>query len=109
MKLLTTIAVAVLSLGLFAVQPPATAANKSKQGSVQVQKSEYKKSFAAALRRSASPQAKAKRSDFFQRMARKPKEFFQNHTPQVRSRNEGVPPEAYVNVPRPVVSESSIF
>jgi hypothetical protein len=109
MKLLTTIAAAVLALGLCSVPPPAQAANKSQQSSVRVQKSDYKKTLTAALRRSASPQAKAKRSDFFQRLASKPKEFFQRHTPQVRHRNEGVPPEAYMNVPRPVVSESSIF
>lgn len=109
MKLLSTIAVAVLSLGLFSVQLPATAATKSPQASVRVHKTDYRKSFAAALRRTASPQAHAKGANFFQRMASKPKEFFQRHTPQVRARNEGVPPEAYVNVPRPEVSENSIF
>lgn len=109
MKLLTSIAAAVLALGLCLVQPPASAANKSQQASVKVQKSDYKKTLAAAWRRSASPQAKAKRSNFFQRLASKPQEFFQRHTPQVRHRNEGVPPEAYMNVPRPVVSENSIF
>jgi hypothetical protein len=109
MKLLSTIAVAVLSLGLFSVQLPATAATKSPQTSVRVQKTDYKKSLAAAFHRTTSPQAQSKRSNFFQRMASKPKEFFQRHTPQVRARNEGVPPEAYVNVPRPEVSENSIF
>lgn len=109
MKLLTTIAAAVLALGLCSVPQPAEAAKKSQQSSVRAQKSEYKKSLASALRRSATPQAKRKNSDFFQRMARKPKEFFQRHSPQVRHRNEGVPPEAYVNVPRPVVSENSVF
>lgn len=110
MKLFSTIAVAVLSLGLFAVQLPANAASKNTTARMSVQQVSAKKSTSAPVR--AAVRAQKRASDFLRRMASTPREFFQKRTAEAefgRARNEGVPPEAYINVPRPVVSENSIF
>jgi hypothetical protein len=108
MKLFKTLAVTFFSLGLFAVQLPATAASKQTGMQVTGHKVAYKKAAPAEPRKSAYQPAGKKKSNFFQRMASKPKEFFQRHASPIRTRNEGVPPEAYANVPRPVV-EASVF
>lgn len=105
MKLFNTLAVAVLSFGLFAIHPGANAAPKKVTARAVIQQVLHKK----ATMRVVEVQTSQKKANFFQRMASKPRAFFQNGTAEVRARNEGVPPEAYLNVPRPVVSENSIF
>jgi hypothetical protein len=105
MKLFNTLAVAVFSLGLFAMHPGAIAAPKKVTARAVIQQVLHKK----PATRIAEVQSSPKKANFFQRMASKPRAFFQKGTVEARARNEGVPPEAYVNVPRPVVSENSIF
>lgn len=110
MKLTSTIAIAVFSLGLFAVQVPASAASKSASSHASIQQVSAKKSNSAPVR--AAVGARKRASEFFRRMASTPREFFQKRhgaDESVRDRNEGIPAEVYVNVPHPVVSESSIF
>lgn len=110
MKLFSTIAVAVLSLGLFAVQVPASAASKNGNARTSTHQVAGKKNVSAPARAAGNAQKRA--SAFFKRVANSPREFFQKRPPAagpVRARNDGVPPEAYMNVPRPVVSEGSIF
>lgn len=111
MKLFSTLAITFFTVGLLAIQLPATAASKNDSRSAKVHQVVYKNEtqsntskFKTAVRR-----ASAKQSEFFARIASKPREFFQRHAAPVRERNEGVPLEASINVPRPVVSESSIF
>jgi hypothetical protein len=105
MKLFTTLAVAVFSLGLFAIQPDAAASKKVTARAV-IQQVLHKK---PAMTRVSEAPTPSKKANFLQRMAGKPRAFFQQRVAEVRARNEGVPPEAYANVPRPVVSENSVF
>lgn len=106
MNIVKTLVVAALSVGLVAIQPAATAGTKSNRA----QSHQVVKKAKPAVTRVTKMRVGGKKSNFFQRIASTPREFFKRHSgPVVRHRNEGVPPEAYANVPRPVVSENSVF
>jgi hypothetical protein len=106
MKLFSIFAVAVFSLGMLVVQLPASAAPRAAGTTVVAKKPVNKKAFLQASRKSVLTASRKMRKALTRFTSHK---VFSPTSPSVRVRNDGVAPLSSINVPRPVVSESSIF